>query len=60
MCLACEEMDLYFAYLEQKEAADRVASKASGETEAYGEQSGVARFEGPAQEVFVCDESTSR
>jgi hypothetical protein len=26
MCLACEEMDLYFAYLEQREAAKRAAA----------------------------------
>ena len=25
MCLACEEMDLYFAYLEQQEAKKRLA-----------------------------------
>jgi hypothetical protein len=34
MCLACEEMDLYFAYLEQREAKPAAAAASGNGIEA--------------------------
>jgi hypothetical protein len=58
MCLACEEMDLYFAYLEQREAAKRAAAAASGKGIEAAETS-VGIVPGVSSEVPPPDENAA-
>lgn len=58
MCLACEETDLYFAYLEQREAAKRAAAAASGNGNETAETS-VGIVPGGAPEVPPPDKNAA-
>jgi hypothetical protein len=63
MCLACEEMDLYFTYLAQVEAGKNPAAEsASNAGPSDNPQAAAAAGQGPApvQNAFVCEESAAQ
>ena len=59
MCLACEEMDLYFGYLEQVEAAKRAAIQAERDASSPSGQPEPGLTTG-AKSRFVCDDTEGR
>ena len=57
MCLACEEMDFYFAYLAQVEAARKLAPESASNAEPAEPQA--ATTDAPTavvQNAFRCDD----
>jgi hypothetical protein len=62
MCLACEEMDLYFAYLAEVEAGKKSAAEsASSARPAKNSQAAAAdQAPAPAQNAFVCEEPAAQ
>jgi hypothetical protein len=61
MCLACEEMDLYFAYLAQVEAAKKAAPSPSNGQPAKEPQSAPSDAPAaPVQNAFLCEDPTAQ
>jgi hypothetical protein len=61
MCLACEEMDLHFAYLEQQEQAKKRAAVQSAPPDQVSAQSSGAELPAvPAAAQFSCEDPTRR
>jgi hypothetical protein len=62
MCLACEEMDLYFAYLAQVEAAKKSAagSASNGEPAKEPQSAPSDAPAAPLQNAFLCEDPTAQ
>lgn len=62
MCLACEEMDLYFAYMAQVEAARKSASENASNGEPAKEPQAAATDAAIAsvQNAFLCEEPAAQ
>jgi hypothetical protein len=56
MCLACEEMDLYFAYLDQQEAKKRLAGQSAPTVELPVKSSGTGLPKVTAAAQFTCED----
>ena len=60
MCLACEEMDVYFAYLEQQEAKKRATAQSAPSVKLSAESSDSERPIIAAQSQFSCEDPTGQ
>lgn len=60
MCLACEEMDLYFAYLAHQDADKRASGEDARAVESIAPTADASGTTMPAQAAFNCDAPAKR